>query len=121
MAVVRWFWGVSFQVAGRKSYGHADSLEAAKTAFRAKYAAMASHPMSDEQRLLLELLDFAEDGCTASLLVALGFETDLVVGVVAAGLAMSETEAELVGGQAVDVTRVRITDAGRRALAEPQG
>jgi hypothetical protein len=34
-----WFWGVSFQVTGRKSYGHADSLEAAKAAFRAEYAA----------------------------------------------------------------------------------
>ena len=110
-----WFWGVSFQVTGPKSYGHADSLEAAKAAFRAKYAAMASHPMSDEQRLLLELLDSAEDGCTASLLVALGFETDLAV---AAGLAVSATEPELVGESAVDVTRVRTTAAGRQALAE---
>jgi hypothetical protein len=34
-----WFWGISFQVTGRKSYGHADSLEAAKAAFRAECAA----------------------------------------------------------------------------------
>jgi hypothetical protein len=54
-------------------------------------------------------------------IVALGFETDLVVSVVTAGLAMSETQPELVGGGAVEVTRVRITDAGRRALAERQG
>jgi hypothetical protein len=79
---------------------------------------IASHPMSEEQRRLLELLDSAGNGCTANVLVALGFETDLVVGVVAAGLAVSETEPELVDGHAVDVTRVRITDAGRRALAE---
>jgi hypothetical protein len=32
-----WFWGVSFQLTGRKSYGHAPSLDAAKAAFRAEY------------------------------------------------------------------------------------
>jgi hypothetical protein len=32
-----WFWGVSFQLTGRKSYGHAASLNAAKAAFRAEY------------------------------------------------------------------------------------
>jgi hypothetical protein len=32
-----WFWGVSFHLTGRKSYGHADSLEEAKSAFRTEY------------------------------------------------------------------------------------
>jgi hypothetical protein len=32
-----WFWGVSFQLTKRKSYGHAVSLEEAKLAFRAEY------------------------------------------------------------------------------------
>jgi hypothetical protein len=32
-----WFWGVSFQLTGRKSYGHAAWLDAAKAAFRAAY------------------------------------------------------------------------------------
>jgi hypothetical protein len=32
-----WFWGVSFQLTGRKSYGRADSLDDAKAAFRAEY------------------------------------------------------------------------------------
>jgi hypothetical protein len=32
-----WFWGVSFQHTGRKSYGYAGSLDEAKAAFRAKY------------------------------------------------------------------------------------
>jgi hypothetical protein len=32
-----WFWGVSFQLTGRKSHGSADSLEEAKAAFRAEY------------------------------------------------------------------------------------
>jgi hypothetical protein len=32
-----WFWGVSFQVTRRKSYGYAASLEEAKAAFKAEY------------------------------------------------------------------------------------
>jgi hypothetical protein len=34
-----WFWGVSSQLTGRKSYGHAPSLDDAKAAFRAQYEA----------------------------------------------------------------------------------
>jgi hypothetical protein len=34
-----WFWGVSFQVTGRKSYGRAGSLDDAKAAFRVEYEA----------------------------------------------------------------------------------
>jgi hypothetical protein len=34
-----WFWGVSFQLTGRKSYGHVSSLDEAKAAFRAEYSA----------------------------------------------------------------------------------
>jgi len=70
----------------------------------------------EERRRLPQLLASAENGCTANLLVALGFETDLVVCEVRAGLATSQTEPELVGRHSVDVTRVRITEAGRRAL-----
>jgi hypothetical protein len=34
-----WFWGVSFQLTGRKSYGRAGSLQDAKRAFRTEYEA----------------------------------------------------------------------------------
>lgn len=71
----------------------------------------------EEGRRLLGLLASTEKGCTTNLLVALGFETDLVVGAVVAGLATSQTALELVGEDVVDVTRVRITDTGRQALA----
>ena len=37
-----WFWGVSFQLTGRKSYGHAATLDEAKAAFRAEYQAWKS-------------------------------------------------------------------------------
>jgi hypothetical protein len=32
-----WFWSVSFQLTGRKSYGHATSLDEAKAACRTEY------------------------------------------------------------------------------------
>jgi hypothetical protein len=35
----QWFWGGSFQLTGRKSYGNAASLDEAKAAFRAEYEA----------------------------------------------------------------------------------
>jgi hypothetical protein len=35
----QWFWGVSFQLTERKSYGHATTLDAAKAAFKAEYEA----------------------------------------------------------------------------------
>jgi hypothetical protein len=37
-----WFWGVPFQLTGRKSYGHVGSLKEAKAAFRAEYEAWGS-------------------------------------------------------------------------------
>jgi hypothetical protein len=36
-----WFWGVSFRVTKRKSYGYAMSLDEAKAGFRAEYLAWA--------------------------------------------------------------------------------
>jgi hypothetical protein len=37
-----WFWGVSFQLTGRQSYGHVVSLEEAKVASRVEYGAWKS-------------------------------------------------------------------------------
>jgi hypothetical protein len=32
-----WFWGVAFQLTGRKSYGNAPTLDEAKAAFKTEY------------------------------------------------------------------------------------
>jgi hypothetical protein len=37
-----WFWGVSFHVTKRKSFGYASSLEEALAAFQAEYVAFES-------------------------------------------------------------------------------
>jgi hypothetical protein len=49
--------------------------------------------------------------------VAHGITVDVLVGLVRAGLATAHAERVKAGGQTVEVARVRITDAGRRALA----
>jgi hypothetical protein len=38
-----WFWGVSFQLTGRKSYGHAATLDDPKAALRAEYPHAANN------------------------------------------------------------------------------
>jgi hypothetical protein len=37
-----WFWGISFQVTKRKSYGYASTLEEAEAAFRTEYESWKS-------------------------------------------------------------------------------
>ena len=43
---------------------------------------------------------------------------DLMIGVVRAGLMTATAERVIAAGKPVHITRVRITDIGRRALAE---
>jgi hypothetical protein len=66
---------------------------------------------------LLELLSASDDGATDTLLMAHDFTLDLMVILVRAGLATAQSEPILAGRHAVEVTRRRITGAGRRALA----
>jgi hypothetical protein len=57
------------------------------------------------------------EGATEALLAAHGFATTTIAGLIDAGLATSTTGVILADGQPVQVARVRITDAGRAALA----
>jgi len=74
-------------------------------------------PTTDERRLL-EMLAASEDGATDALLLAQGFTLDLMVNLVHAGFVTADSERIFAGRDAVEVSRVRITDAGRRALAQ---
>jgi hypothetical protein len=71
-----------------------------------------------DRRRALELLAGSRDGCTEAMMLAHGFKTELPGELVRAGLAMATTERMVAGGRAMQVTRVRITDGGQRALAE---
>ena len=66
----------------------------------------------------LELLAGSRDGYTKAILRAHGFSMDMMVELVKAGLATTKRERIVAGGRQTDVVRVRITEAGRQALAK---
>jgi hypothetical protein len=53
---------------------------------------------------------------TGAMLLAHGFNVDMVAGLVRDGLATARGESVKVEGRIIKVARVRITDAGRRAI-----
>ena len=69
---------------------------------------MSQTSLTDEQRRALTRLVDDPEGCMEALLLVQGFTIDVVVGLVAAGLATATIEENGV--------RVRITRAGRQAL-----
>ena len=72
--------------------------------------------IADERRLLEELAA-AEEGCTEALLLGHGFAFATIFNVVKAGLATAQAERLHAAGQPVEI--MRITNSGRRALANP--
>jgi hypothetical protein len=72
------------------------------------------------QRGALELLAPSRDGCTEAMMLAHGFTIVMLVELVRAGLATATSERVVAGGRTIEVARVRITGAGRRALADKQ-
>ena len=84
--------------------------------------AMATSPpkpprVGAEQRRVLALLAGSRDGVKAELLI-LGHcvSRRVLAGLVRAGLAAAKREVVMAGGKAIEVVRVRITAAGRRAF-----
>jgi hypothetical protein len=73
-------------------------------------------PQPDRRRAL-ELLVASRDGCTEAIMLAHGFPVPLLVDLCVGGLAIATPERMVAGGRTVEVVRLKITDAGRRALA----
>jgi hypothetical protein len=67
-----------------------------------------------DRRRALELLAGSRDGMTEAMLLAHGFTVDMLVDLIRAGLATANTERMVAGGGPIEVTHVRITDAGQR-------
>src|SRR5262249_46464776 len=67
---------------------------------------------------LLELLAASPDGCSKAIMLAHGFTVGFLVELIRTGMATTRTERVIAGGRAMEVARVRITEVGRRALAE---
>jgi hypothetical protein len=77
--------------------------------------------LSDEQRRALEILaDAGARGGTLDMLIENGFPAELLSDLVSDGLAMMQGETVKVGGRAIEVVRVLITDIGQSAI-EDQG
>jgi hypothetical protein len=68
------------------------------------------------KRRALAMLAESPDGCTEAIMPAHGFTIELMVDLCIAELAAATPERMVAGGRAVEVVRLRITDAGRRAL-----
>src|SRR5262245_51450848 len=71
-----------------------------------------------DRRRALELLAGSRYGYTKAILRAHGFSIDMMVELVKAGLATTKRERMVADGRQTGVVRVRITDAGRQALAK---
>jgi hypothetical protein len=67
-------------------------------------------------RRALELLATASDGCTEAVMLAHGFTVELLVELCIAELAIAIPERMVAGGRTVELVRMKITEAGRRAL-----
>jgi hypothetical protein len=77
--------------------------------------------LSAEQRRALEILaDAGARGGTLDMLIENGFPAELLADLVGDGLAMMQGETVKVGGRAIEVVRVLITDTGQSAI-EDQG
>jgi hypothetical protein len=71
-----------------------------------------------DRRRALTLLASSRDGCTEAIMMAHGFTVEQLVELVHTGLAAASPQRILEDRRTIEVTRVRITDAGRRVLAD---
>jgi hypothetical protein len=67
------------------------------------------------------LLAAAPGGATEAIMLAHGFSIELLVELVRAGLATASAQRMVAGRHPIEVTRVRITEVGRRALTTRGG
>jgi hypothetical protein len=73
--------------------------------------------VSRDQRRALRLLAGSPLGVTEAMMLAHGFTVEMLTVLVRDGLATATPETVHVGKRPIEVVRVRITDAGRLALA----
>jgi len=73
--------------------------------------------LTAEQCRALKLLAGNPRGCTEAILLAHGFTVALLAKLVIDGLATVASEQVRASGRSIQVTRMQITDEGRRALA----
>jgi len=72
--------------------------------------------LSLKARQALELLAVDQRGLAEALLLTYGFTRDLLAGLVHTGLATAQRQTVKASGKTIEVVRIRITEAGQRAL-----
>ena len=72
--------------------------------------------LTPKARWALELLAVDRRGLTETLLRTYGFTLRMLAGLIRSGLATAQRQTVKAGGQAIKVTRIRITEAGRQAI-----
>jgi phage portal protein BeeE len=75
--------------------------------------------LTDERRRALQLLARSPNGCTEALMLAHGFESAMLSDLVLNGLAVAVDRSTMAGRRRMKVTWLRITAAGRKAIAGP--
>lgn len=83
-----------------------------------KTFAPRKRPLTATAREALELLASQPDGATEAFMHAQGFSLRMLVSLVRRRLATIRSEIANVGAERVAVTRIKITDAGRKALEQ---
>ena len=66
-----------------------------------------------DRRRALELIASCPDGCTETIMLAHGFTVGQLDELIRAGFATAQPDRMRAGDRAIEVTRVRITEAGR--------
>jgi hypothetical protein len=77
----------------------------------------AQRERSDRRRALRYLAG-APEGVTEALMLAHGFPVPLLVDLCIAGLAIATPARMVAGGRPVEVVRMKITEAGRKAIEQ---
>jgi hypothetical protein len=73
---------------------------------------------AEQRRALAMLAGAAPNGCPKAVLIMHGLTSRALEALLGDGLAKAQSETVRAGGRSIEATRLRITDAGRRALAE---
>ena len=71
-----------------------------------------------EARRALIMLAEGPEGCTEAMMLVHGLNSALIAVLVGTGLAIANAECMLQPGESVEVTLIKITDAGRVALEQ---
>ena len=74
--------------------------------------------LTHEERRALQLLARSPDGCTTSIMMAHGFKPEILADLVRHGLAVAKPETVRAWETSIEVVWMRITAAGRKAIAE---